>query len=203
MIPPNLLHLAITEPLLVVADALVVEDSGWLSAERGLAAQVDQLFSTLQPQRTQYIAQCGALALGAAAAFVVGAQEGSFRAVVYTVTFTYPAQPAQAEQRMRATPLVVATATRNALLRAAEIGARHVVLPALGTRLGHHSLPPTPKKLPRYVMGAAQLIGIEQALEQTTMLERITLAVTHRDYAIFRELLGAGADSVDGDTDDE
>jgi hypothetical protein len=99
----------------------------------------------------------------------------------------------EAEPRAQATPLVIEAITRQALAEAVALGAAHVVLPALGTRTDQHALPPVPKKLPRYVMGTAQLLGVRAALEASPDL-RVTVCLTQRDLAIWNTLLGQAAD---------
>lgn len=195
--------LSTSDVLELAADALVIEDSGWLSASRGMAAAADALYPELRAVREQLVEQHGGpFALGTAVGFPL-AGEHAVRSVIWAVTFGYQPQPGQPDQRQRATPLDVAEATRNALLRADELGAAQVVMPALGTRLGFHMLPPTPKKLPRYVMGAAQLIGMQQALQQTTTVQQITLGLSLRDYAIFHELLGQPLAAPAGDEEQD
>lgn len=192
--------LSTNDVLELAADALVIEDSGWLLASRGMAAAVDALYPELRPLREQVLEQRKSpFALGAAVGFPLTGDAHRVRGVIWAITFGYQPQPGQPDQRQRATPLDVAEATRNALLRADELGAAQVVMPALGTRLGFHMLPPTPKKLPRYVMGAAQLIGIQQALQHTTVVQQITLGLSLRDYAIFHELLGQPLAAAAGD----
>jgi len=178
----------------VMADALVVEDGGRLQAAQGYATVLDKRYPELRPMREQ-AAQGSALSLGSALAF--RAHDGVV--VVWAVTYGDGARD-QAEQAVRATPLHIAAASREALLcAAAKHGARSVALPALGTRYGHHVLPPVPKKLPRYVMATAQLIGIQQALA-TNQLQTVTLCLTQRDRAIFAAVLGR-ADAEDGADD--
>ncbi|WP_026369444.1 hypothetical protein [Kallotenue papyrolyticum] len=175
------------------ADALVVEDSAALRATRGLAALLDDTYPALRAARAALLQQHGgSLPIGAAVALALP-QEAPYRYAIWAVTSDGGAAravhaPPTTSQRI--TPLAVTLATRNAVLEAAAVGARHVVLPALGTRAATHVLPPVPKKLPRYVMGAAQLAGLQQALEQTPGLTRVTLALSQRDYTIFQILLG-------------
>jgi hypothetical protein len=190
-------HLSMSDALDVPADVLVVEDSGWLTATRGLAGLVAARYPALRALREQAVAEHGgSFPLGAAMAFTINDDEYTLRAVVWAVTWTYPQPTAQhAHDRVRATPLDVAAATRNALHQAAIIAATHVVLPALGSRLDYHVLPPTPKKLPRYVMGAAQLVAMQQALVASP-IQQVTLSVSQRDYGIFSELLGRRHDEV-------
>lgn len=193
------LVLATEDVLELPADALVVEDGGWLTAARGLAAAVDQRYPQLRALREQALERHGGpFALGAALAFALS--DTDRRALIWAITFSQ--QPQQAE-RQRATPLDVAQATRNALLQADALGVEQVVMPALGTRLGYHALPPTPKKLPRYVMGAAQLIGVQQALEQAHAIKRVTLGLSLRDHAIFHELLGQPLSAAIGDEEQD
>jgi O-acetyl-ADP-ribose deacetylase (regulator of RNase III) len=182
--------LSTQDVLEIAADALVIEDSGWLAASRGLAAAVDELYPQLRLLRARAQDQRGGpFALGAAVGLALDAQP--LRSVIYAITFGQQSATTSApDQRQRATPLDVAEAARNALLEADRLGAAEVVMPALGTRLGYHALPPTPKKLPRYVMGAAQLIGVRQALQQTASVQLVTIGLSLRDYAIFHELLG-------------
>jgi O-acetyl-ADP-ribose deacetylase (regulator of RNase III) len=193
------------DALNVHADALVVEDSGWLNAARGLAAMVDELDPALRQHRETAITQQGGpYSIGSALGFPIRQTPHGLRYVIWTVTYSYIAQVGQEpDQLVRATPLDIATATRNALHQAATLQIGHVVMPALGTRMEHHVLPPVPKKLPRYVMGAAQLIGIQQALRETT-IGHVTLSLSQRDHAIFHHLLGLPlAKSIDEDTIDE
>jgi hypothetical protein len=111
--------------------------------------------------------------------------------VVYAVTWNAQRDAASTD---RATPLLIEAVTRRALRTAMKERVQHVALPALGTRLEHHALPPVPKKLPRYVMGAAQLIGIGQALHQYPSLH-VTVCLTQRDLQIWRTLLGQAEDT--------
>lgn len=194
------------EALRIPADVLVVEGSGDLPAARGLAVLVDELYPALQARRAQALAAHGRpYPPGAALPFGLDDAPDGRRGIVWAITSTvaHGDGPGQPPQRVRATPLDVAAATHRALLEADRLGAASVVLPALGTRLGYHALPPTPKKLPRYVMGAAQLIGIQQALEQGARLRQIILSLSQRDYAIFQELLGRSTDEPadDGEHD--
>lgn len=183
--------LATSDVEMLPAEALVVEDSGWLTASRGLAAAIDGQYGELRALREHAVEQHGGpFALGEAVVFPINDSVQGRRALIWTVTFGHQPQPGQPDKRQRATPLDVARASCNALLRADELGIAEVAMPALGTRLGYHVLPPTPKKLPRYVMGAAQLIGVQQALQQTSAIRRVTLGLSLRDYAIFHELLG-------------
>lgn len=186
------LTLTTSDPLEIAADTVVVEDSGWLTAARGLAAALDSRHAELKPQREAALSQHGgSFTPGAALACRVNTPGSQLRLAVWAITYTYAAQREhQAERHLRATPLDVTRATSAALLQAAAAGARHVVLQALGTRNDIHVLPPLPKKLPRYVMGAAQLAGMCQAIEASPSLERLTLCLTQRDFAIFHELLG-------------
>lgn len=173
------------------ADALVVEDSADLRATRGLAALLDDTYPGLRAARAALLQQRGApLPIGAAVALALP-QAAPYRYAIWAVTWDgSAARAAHAPPSQRITPLAVTLATRNAVLEAAAVGARHVILPALGTRAATHVLPPVPKKLPRYVMGAAQLAGLQQALEQAPSLTRVTLALSQRDYTIFQILLG-------------
>ncbi len=176
----------------VAADVIVVEDCGWLSASRGLAATLDSLYPELRAQREQALEEHGgAFGLGDAIVCRLSAAASGLQAVIWAVTYTYQPQVGHGSDRVRATPLDVASATTNALRAAAAMSAQHVVMPAIGTRTDHHVLPPVPKKLPRYVMGAAQLVAINQLLAADNTLQRITLALTQRDYMIFHELLGS------------
>ena len=196
--------LSTSDVLELPADALVIEDSGWLSASRGLAAAVDELYPELRVLRERALKQHGgAFAPGAAVGFALSDGQ-PLRAVICAITFGQHVPGGPVDQRQRATPLIVAQASRNALLEADTLGMAQVVMPALGTRLGYHMLPPTPKKLPRYVMGAAQLIGVQQALQQTAAAQQVTLGLSLRDYAIFHELLGQplAASIGDGEQDE-
>jgi hypothetical protein len=183
--------------LQVRADAVVVEDSGWLRAMRGPAALLDALYPSLRRERELAIeARGGPFPLGSAAAFPLPLDESGRMLAIWAITYTYPREFAPAEpssqRRVRATPLVVAAATREAIQRAIAAGARHVAMPALGTRADYHVLPPVPKNLPRYTMGAAQLIGLHEALATTQALRQVTVSLSQRDYAIFEDLLGRG-----------
>lgn len=185
-------ELTTTNALEIAADTIVVEDCGWLSATRGLAATLNSLYPELRTQREQALAQQGSsFALGDAIVCRLPATELPLQTVIWVVTYTYQPQIGHGSERVRATPLDVATATTNALRAASKLGAEQVVMPAIGTRTDQHVLPPVPKKLPRYVMGAAQLVAINQLLQSDTSLHRITLSLTQRDYAIFHELLGS------------
>ncbi|HEX6288605.1 MAG TPA: hypothetical protein VFZ66_05410 [Herpetosiphonaceae bacterium] len=197
--------LSTADALTVPADAIVVEDSGWLTASRGLAASVDGLNPELRARREQALAlHGGPYAIGAALGFPLHPTTHTLRHAIWTITFTYIQQPEQRDHLVRATPLDIAAAARSALLEAIELKARHIIMPAIGTRTDYHVLPPVPKKLPRYVMGAAQMIGIQQALQTDTTIESVTLALSQRDYAIFHDLLGLpSAESIDEDTSDE
>jgi|GEM_PF-4923618 len=196
--------LSTVELLSTVADALIVEDSGWLTASRGLAATVDSLYPELRHQREQALERRGAMyPLGAALGFELNANDRLYRHAIWAVTFGYSTQITTGHNDLiRATPLDIAAAASNALLQAAACGARTVVLSALGTRIGYHNLPPTPKKLPRYVMGAAQLVGMHNALQQTESIEQVTLCLTQRDYAIFNDLLGRSLDQRNVEDDE-
>ena len=192
-----------THALAVPADALVVEDDGWLSAARGLAAQAAGLYPELQTQRERALhGNGGPFSLGSVIAFRVNQSKQGLRSIVWAVTWSYPDPDARrSERRIRATPLTIAEVTQKALLHAAAQGARHVVMPTLGTRIDQHVLPPNPKKLPRYVMGSAQLIASRLALQSTPSLH-VTLSVTERDLSILRELLGQ-AGHANSDEDEE
>lgn len=191
--------LSLAELLTVPADAVVVEDSGSLTASRGLAALVDQRYA-LQTQRERTVKQHGApFEIGSAVALPTRADDGP-RVIVWAITF---ALGASAAARVRATPLDVAAATDAALREAAGHEARHVAMPALGTRIDHHVLPPTPKKLPRYVMAAAQLIGVQQALDDVPSITQVTICLSQRDYGIFEDVLGRGRSGVGGSDDDD
>lgn len=184
------LQLIEAEALLVAADALVVEDDGRLQAARGLAAEIDARHPELRAQREAAVAAHGGQhPLGTALPFHV-ANDAQCRVVVWAVTWNVQRNAPPTE---RATPLLIEQVTRRALRAAMKEGAPHVALPALGTRLEHHALPPVPKKLPRYVMGAAQLIGIGQALHQYPSL-RVTVCLTQRDLMIWNTLLGQAED---------
>lgn len=178
------------EPLNCTADALVVEDDGTLMAARGLAAQIDDQYPELRAQREQAVAQRGGpLPLGSAVP--CRTRQPDQRIVIWVVTWQ---QVRAAEPGTQATPLIIEAVTRHALHAAVELGAMHVALPALGTRIDQHVLPPVPKKLPRYVMGTAQLVGIRSALEQHARL-RVTVCLTQRDLAIWNTLLGQATDN--------
>ncbi len=184
------LSLIEAEPLAVTADALVVEDDGWLTATRGLAAQVDVQYPELRAQREQALARHGtALPLGTAVPCDIHTP-GALQTVIWAVTWC---QAHNAEPRAQATPLVIDAVTRQALHAAKELGVSYVVMPALGTRTDQHVLPPVPKKLPRFVMGAAQLIGIHSMLAQDSTL-RVTVCLTQRDLTIWNTLLGRAQD---------
>lgn len=184
------LQLIEADPLAITADALVVEDDGWLTASRGYAAQIDAQYPELRAKREEELAKRGgALQLGAVVPCRLH-NNTSPRAVIWSVTWC---QAHEAEPRARATPLVIDQVTRRALDTAVAVGARHAVMPALGTRTDQHVLPPVPKKLPRYVMGAAQLIAIGTALAQHPAL-RVTVCLTQRDLAIWHALLGYATD---------
>ncbi len=184
------LELVEAEALTVAADALVVEDDGRLGAARGMAAEADARHPELRAQREQARAEHGGtLPLGTVVPFQT--EQDARRVVVWAVTWNAQRNAPPAE---RATPLLIEQVTRRALRVAMKEGALHVALPALGTRLEHHALPPVPKKLPRYVMGAAQLIGIGQALHQYPSL-RVTVCLTQRDLAIWNTLLGQAEDT--------
>lgn len=188
------LELLEAELLSVTAAAVVVEDSSRLAAAHGYASALDKRYAELSALREQALRH-GSLGLGSAVA--LRAHDGLITvwAVTYGAAGTDPAVPA-----IRATPLDIAAAAREALLRAAEQGANHVALPALGTRYGQHVLPALPKKLPRYVMAAAQLIGIRDALDATD-IQRVSLCLSQRDRAIFAAVLGRG-EHQEGDDND-
>jgi hypothetical protein len=184
------------EPLAIAADALVVEDDASVAARRGFAAVIDQRFPQLRAARAR-IGAGGRLAVGAAVALPLDDPASPLRFVVWVATYGDRHAP-----EGRATPLIVAAAAEQALVQAHAAGARRIVMSALGTRLGTHVLPPTPKKLPRYVMGAAQLIGVQRGLAATT-IERVTLSLTERDAAIFAELAGLTTAMPPEDTIDD
>lgn len=198
------IRLSTVELLRVPADAMVVEDNGRLSGLRGLAATVDGLDAGLRRRREEALAQHGGpFAPGAAIGFQLEQTTHPFRHAIWAITFSQLPQPeGQTERLERATPLDVAAATRSALLEAQKLGVRHLVMPAIGTRTDQHVLPPVPKKLPRYVMGAAQLIALQQTLDETT-IEQVTLSLSLRDHAIFHDLLGLPLAIVLEDTTDE
>lgn len=182
--------------LQVEADVLVIEDSGWLTAARGLAATIDGRYPALRAAREQAVTQHGGMfALGTALAFPLDKAEGP-RAVIWAVTSGSELSPGQPNLMLRATPLDVAAATRAALREADAIGARRVALPLLGTKLGAHVLPPVPKKLPRYVMAAAQTIALDETIA-TTGIDEVLWCLSQRDYAIVQELLGLATGSAD------
>lgn len=193
MIDSERLDLKEAELLSVAADAIIVEDNGRLLAQHGNAAALAMRYAELRLMREQAVPPNSPLPLGSALAF--RADDGTI--AVWAVTYG-EAVDGQPVERTRATPLDIAAAAREALLRAAEHGARQVALPALGTRYGHHVLPAVPKKLPRYVMAAAQLIGIREALEHVSF-DRITLCLTQRDRAIFAAVLGLGTPNEGSD----
>ena len=197
-------RLSMVDALSVPADAIVVEDSGWLSGARGLAATVDGLDAGLRSRREAALAQHGGpFALGTARGFLLEPATHPFRHAIWTITFAQVRQAeGQPERVERATPLDVAAATRSALLEAAALGVKHLVMPAIGTRTDQHVLPPVPKKLPRYVMGAAQLIALQQSLDETT-IEQVTLSLSLRDHAIFHDLLGLPLETTLEDPTDE
>ncbi len=184
------LELLEAEALSVAADALVVEDDGRIGAARGLAAEIDARHPELRAQRERVLADHGGpLPLGTVVPFQTA--QAAWRVVVWAVTWNAQRNAPLTE---RATPLLIEAVTRRALRTVVKEGAYHVTMPALGTRLEHHALPPVPKKLPRYVMGAAQLIGIGQALHQYSSL-RVTVCLTQRDLAIWNTLLGQAEDT--------
>lgn len=197
-------RLSTADALSVPADAIVVEDSGWLTALRGLAATVDGLDASLRGRREEALAQHGgSYAPGAAIGFRLDQGTHPFRHAIWAITFSHVPQPEGQPARIaRATPLDVAAATRAALLEAEALGIKHLAMPALGTRQDQHVLPPAPKKLPRYVMGAAQLIALQQTLAETT-IEQVTLSLSLRDHAIFHDLLGLPVETTLEDTTDE
>lgn len=175
----------------IAAGALVVEDDQRLGSTRGHAAQLDALHPELQAQRQRALDQHGGIVpLGVVVpGRVMG--DAAYRTVVWVVTWT---ATRVAEVGQRATPPLIAQISHEALRVAVKQGAAHVVMPALGTRTDQHVLPPVPKKLPRYVMGAAQLAGIQAALLDHAAL-RVTVCLTQRDLAIWRTLLGAAEDT--------
>lgn len=178
------------DALAVAAGAVVVEDDGRLQATRGMAAEADAQHSELRAQRERAIAEHGGpLSLGAVAPFRIESNPQR-SVVVWAVTWNAQRDAAPTD---RATPLLIEAVTRRALRAAMKERVQHVALPALGTRLEHHALPPVPKKLPRYVMGAAQLIGIAQALHQYPSLQ-VTVCLSQRDLQIWRTLLGQAED---------
>jgi O-acetyl-ADP-ribose deacetylase (regulator of RNase III) len=198
------IKLSTVELLSVPADAIVVEDSSRLSALRGLAATVDGLDAGLRRRREEALAQHGGpFAIGTALGFQLESTTHPFRHVIWAITFAQVPQPeGQPERLERATPLDVAAATRSALLEAEALGVKHLAMPAIGTRTDQHVLPPAPKKLPRYVMGAAQLIALQQTLDETR-IEQVTLSLSLRDHAIFHDLLGLPLATVLEETTDE
>lgn len=195
------IRLSTVELLSVPADALVVEDNGRLSALRGLAATVDGLDAGLRGRREEALAQHGGpFAIGTALGFQLEPRTHPFRHAIWAITFSQA--DGQTERLERATPLDVAAATRSALLEAAALGVKHLAMPAIGTRTDQHVLPPVPKKLPRYVMGAAQMIALQQTLDETR-IEQVTLSLSLRDHAIFHDLLGLPPATVLEETTDE
>jgi hypothetical protein len=189
------IRLSIADAVTIAADAIVVEDSGWLTGTRGLAIALDGLDPDLRQRREAALAAHGGpYPLGTALSFPLQPTTSTLRHAIWTITFSYRQEPEQRNQLVRATPLDVATATSNALLQAAEQRAAHLVMPAIGTRMEHHVLPPAPKKLPRYVMGAAQLIALQSTLQTIASIEQVTLSLSQRDYAIFHDLLGQALD---------
>lgn len=190
--PGQQIELTTANVLEVAADTVIVEDCGWLSASRGLAATIDGLYPELRAQREQALEQHGGpFALGDAIACRLPLAALPLQRAIWVVTYSYQPQIGHGSDRVRATPLDVAAATTNGLQAAALHQARHVAMPALGTRTNQHVLPPAPKKLPRYVMGAAQLVAINHLLQTGSAVQRITLSLTQRDYTIFHELLGS------------
>lgn len=198
------IRLSTVELLRVPADAVAVEDSGWLSGLRGLAATVDGLDAGLRRRREEALAQhSGPFELGTAIGFRLEQTTHPFRHAIWAITFgQLPQTQGQPERLERATPLDVAAATRSALLEAHKLGVKHLTMPAIGTRTDQHVLPPVPKKLPRYVMCAAQLIALRQTLDETT-IEQVTLSLSLRDHAIFHDLLGLPVETMLEDTSDE
>ncbi len=179
------------DALAVTAGAVVVEDDGRLGATRGMAAEADAQHGELRAQRARAAAEHnGVLPLGAVVPCHVH-DDPRRSLVVWAVTWNAQRDAAPTE---RATPLLIDAVTRRALRAAMKERVQHVAMPALGTRLEHHALPPIPKKLPRYVMGAAQLIGIGQALHQYPSLQ-VTVCLTQRDLQIWRTLLGQAEDT--------
>ncbi len=199
------LKLTTSNPLELGADTVVVEETGWLNAARGLAATIDGAYPELKVQREQAIKQRGgAFVPGEVVVCQLTTDRLPLRFVISAVTYAYQPQIGHAGEALRETPLVIARATRSALLVTAELGGRHVVLPALGTRTDNHVLPPVPKKLPRYVMGGAQLVAVQETLVTLSPIPEITFSLTQRDYAIFHELLGIqAAGRFSGDDVDE
>ncbi|HEY0734950.1 MAG TPA: hypothetical protein VGD69_08595 [Herpetosiphonaceae bacterium] len=197
-------RLSTVEAMNVPADAIMVEDSGRLSGLRGLAATIDGLDDGLRRRREDALARHGGpFAIGTAIGFRLESTTHPFRHAIWAVTFSQtPQSEGQPERLERATPLNVAAATRSALLEAAALGVKHLVMPAIGTRTDQHVLPPVPKKLPRYVMGAAQLIALQQTLDETG-IEQVTLSLSLRDHAIFHDLLGLPLATVVEETTDE
>lgn len=197
------IRLSTADALSVPADAIIVEDSGRLTGSRGLAATVNGLDPGLGLRRQAMLAQNdGLYTPGTAIGFRLDQITHTFRYAIWAITFSHSSQPEQPDQLIRATPLDVAAATRSALLEAETLKIKHLVMPALGTRSEQHVLPPVPKKLPRYVMGAAQLIALNQTLNETT-IESVTVSLSQRDYAIFHDLLGLPLEpSLEDTTDD-
>ncbi len=199
------LKLTTSNSLELGADTVVVEETGWLNAARGLAATIDGAYPELQAQREQAMKQRGGTFVpGEVVVCRLTAERLPLRFVISAVTYTYQPQIGPGSGALRATPLDIARATRRALQVTAELGGRHVVIPALGTRTDYHVLPPVPKKLPRYVMGAAQLVAVQETLVTLSAIPEITFSLTQRDYAIFHELLGIQpAGRLSGDDVDE
>ncbi len=186
------LKLVIQSPLTVAADALVVEDSGWLAGAKSLAAEVDARGGQpLRHERATLIAQQGPLAIGTAVCTTSGlwAELGGPPTLVHAATYTYPDAVRAPETRVGATPLDISRATLAALRSAAEAGATHVCMMPLGVRPNHHQLPANPKNLARYVMAGVQLAAIAQALPEFNVAQ-VTVALTERGYAIWQEVLG-------------
>ncbi len=198
------LTLTETAALAIRADALVVEDNGWLTAARGLATQVDGLYPELRPQRERALANNGGPFVPDTVIVCRVRGDQPFRTIIWAVTHTTPGPNDQrTSERKRATPLVIEQVTQSALRQALAQGATHIVMPALGTRVDQHVLPPNPKKLPRYVMGAAQLIGIRHVLDDVPVLH-VSLSLTQRDLDIYRILLGQATETfVDPGIDDD
>jgi O-acetyl-ADP-ribose deacetylase (regulator of RNase III) len=198
------LTLTETDLLAIDADVLVVEDNGWLTATRGLAAQVDEMYPELCPQREGAVAKHGGpFPLGEIIVGKLKENDRGLHHVVWVVTQVHTGTNDRSiNQQHLATPLLIEQVTRDALKAVTAHEAKHVAMPALGTRVQQHVLPPNPKKLPRYVMGAAQLIGIRHMLDNVPSLH-VSLSLTQRDRDIFLELLGQAAEKRDDKVSDD
>lgn len=87
-------RLSTADALSVPADAIVVEDSGWLTGLRGLAATVDGLDAEPRQRREAALAEHGgAFALGTALGFRLEQTTHQFRHAIWTITFSQLPQP--------------------------------------------------------------------------------------------------------------